>query len=207
MRRAASSERWCGRGAHGAGPGTGRAAGAGSAGPGPGSHTRAPCPSEAGEEQRRVRGRGDTRDAARRELTRSWVCSRCRVATSLPGTRLPSPAPSPNLLCSPPGPKRGVPPVSPWLASSPPCAHPWWPWHRVWVPLASWGWLGAGPHGGAGCCRDAPVLVGAGLPQASAHWDRGLCPKHFVRRRSCPAGSASSPEGLFIPTTLIPPPE
>lgn len=77
-------------------------------------------------------GQGDTCDIVGRELTHAWVCSCCRVATSLPGTWLPSPALCPSLLCSSPGPECRVPPVSPRLVSPPPCSCPWWPRHHVW---------------------------------------------------------------------------
>lgn len=187
--------------------GTGRAAGGGTGGPGPGSPTRAPCPSEAGEEQRGGGGgQGDTCEVAGRELTGTWVCSCCRAATSLPGTRLPSPALCPSLLRSSSSPERGVPPVSPRLASPPPCGGPRWPRHRVWhrgcllPPLtASWGWLGAGCP-----CSSwwGQVLAVTPLSRwargCPGHWlagTPGLCAKHFVRQRSFSAGACELPRG------------
>lgn len=170
MQETASSEPWCGRRLRGAGPGTGQVAGGGTGGPDPGFPTRAPCPFEAGEEQQGVGGYRDMRCCW--EGTHTYLglllLQGCHQSSRDAAAVL-----CPSLLCTSSSPERRVP-VSPQLVSPPSCGCPWWRWRRGCLlppspPLGA-GWERAA-HGGAGCCRHAPVLVGVRLPWTSAHQD------------------------------------
>lgn len=120
------------------------------------------------------------------------LLSRCRVASSPPGTPAPLPALLPCLVCSTLSPLHGGPSHEPWAGDTS---------TTVAVP-------GSCPVGGTVSPRLLP-----GFAPCPARRVGGLCKKHFVGQRSslpapslsptCPGSVAG--EGLFILVVLTPP--